>query len=68
MKKKEEILQWRGVYTAPHANETECDQSLALELKIPPLMECVCVRGRRGKRGRGEGIEEEEEEVEKKRL
>lgn len=25
-----------GVYTAPHANETKCDQSLALELKIPP--------------------------------
>lgn len=24
-----------GVYTAPHANETKCDQSLTLELKIP---------------------------------
>ena len=24
-----------GVYTAPHANETKCGQSLTLELKIP---------------------------------
>lgn len=36
-----ETLQWRveGVYTAPHANETTCDQSLALELKNIPSLE-----------------------------
>lgn len=27
-----------GVYTAPHANETKCDQSPSLELKILPYI------------------------------
>lgn len=31
-----------GVYTAPHANETKCDQSLALELKITPYEKKNC--------------------------